>query len=206
MQKVTPSLTVTADLYYKKIRNLIDEGQFGAALILSPFNYERGNARGMEVAAIYAGKFLTSYLNLGYQKAQGKNITSGQSLFGPDRLAYIANNFIYLDHNQTSTVSTGVSYRFDASQISADAILGSGLRRTGDDNTPNGQALPHYGVLNTTYTHTWKSTAVGEVQGRIGVLNAFDKGYKLRDGTGVGVGAPQYGSRRTLFAALSLAF
>ena len=206
VQKVTPNLTVTTDVYYKKIRNLVDEGQFGAALILSPFNYQRGYARGIEVAATYTDKQLTAYLNLGYQKAQGRNIISGQALFAPDRLAHITNNFIYLDHNQTYSVSTGVSYRFGAHQISADAILGSGLRRTGDDNIPNGQALPHYGVVNTTYTHTWKTIDIGEVQGRIGVLNAFDKAYQLRDGTGVGVGAPQWGSRRTLFGALSLTF
>ncbi len=206
VQKITPSLTVTTDVYYKKIRNLVDEGQFGAALILSPFNYQRGYARGIEVAATYTDKQLTAYVNLGLQKAQGRNIISGQALFGPDRLAYISNNFVYLDHNQTYSVSTGVSYRFGADQLSADAILGSGLRRTGDDNIPNGQALPHYGVVNTTYTHTWKATAIGEVQGRIGVLNAFDKAYQLRDGTGVGVGAPQWASRRTLFGALSLTF
>jgi outer membrane receptor protein involved in Fe transport len=206
VQKISPNLTLTTDFYYKKIRNLVDEGQFGAALILSPFNYEQGYARGIEVAAIYTEKQFTSYLNLAYQKAQGKNIISGQGLFSPDKLAYISNNYIYLDHDQTYTVSTGASYKFGDNQVSADAILGSGLRRTGDDNIPNGQALPHYGVVNTTYAHTWKLADIGEVQGRVGVLNAFDKSYQLRDGTGVGVGAPQFAIRRTFFGALSLAF
>ena len=31
------------DTYYKIARNLIDEGQFGSALIFSPFNYAEGN-------------------------------------------------------------------------------------------------------------------------------------------------------------------
>jgi hypothetical protein len=38
------------------------------------------------------------------------------------------------------------------------------------------------------------------------VLNIFDKSYELRDGTGVGVGAPQWGVRRTFFTALALSF
>jgi hypothetical protein len=34
----------------------------------------------------------------------------------------------------------------------------------------------------------------------------FDKSYLLRDGSGVGVGAPQYGARRTLYAGISTSF
>jgi len=44
------------------------------------------------------------------------------------------------------------------------------------------------------------------VEGRLALVNVFDKTYLLRDGTGVGVGAPQYGMRRTFFAGLSTAF
>jgi outer membrane receptor protein involved in Fe transport len=44
--QISDALTVTADAYYKKIRNMLDEGQFGQALILSPFNYDRGYAKG----------------------------------------------------------------------------------------------------------------------------------------------------------------
>jgi outer membrane receptor protein involved in Fe transport len=38
------------------------------------------------------------------------------------------------------------------------------------------------------------------------VINAFDRSYPLRDGTGIGVGAPQYGARRTLYVGVSKAF
>ena len=206
VQKVSPNLTLAVDAYYKKISNLIDEGQFGAALILSPFNYERGYAKGLELSAIYTGKQWTSYANVAYQKAQGTHIVSGQALFAPDRLAYIASHYIYLDHDQTYTVSGGASYQFDSNRVSVDALFGSGLRRTGADNVPNGQALPHYAVVNTAYMRTWSSSAIGEIEGRLGVLNLFDKSYQLRDGTGVGVGAPQWGARRTLFGAISVSF
>ena len=39
----------------------------------------------------------------------------------------------------------------------------------------------------------------GQVDVRLDVINAFDKVYEIRDGTGVGVGAPQFGARRGLF-------
>ena len=47
---------------------------------------------------------------------------------------------------------------------------------------------------------------VGNVEGRLAVINVFDRSYLLRDGSGVGVGAPQYGARRTLYAGLSTSF
>ena len=41
---------------------------------------------------------------------------------------------------------------------------------------------------------------------RFDILNAFDRAYQLRDGSGIGVGAPQFGARRGFFAGLSRAF
>ena len=94
-------LTLTADVYYKKITNLLDEGQFGQALILTPFNYAEGYAKGLELSAIYSEKNWGMFLNASTQKAQGRNINSGQSLFGADEIAYIKNNYVFLDHDQT---------------------------------------------------------------------------------------------------------
>ena len=101
------------------------------------------------MSATYTDNHWTDYLNLAYQKAQGQNIVPGQSLFAPDELAYIANHYIYLDHDQTYTVSGGLSYKFGQNQISGDMIYGSGLRRTPDNGAPNSAALPAYAVVNT---------------------------------------------------------
>ncbi|NYE59562.1 outer membrane receptor protein involved in Fe transport [Duganella sp. 1224] len=204
--QLTSALTVTADAYYKKIRNMLDEGQFGQALILSPFNYDRGFAKGLELSGVYSQKNWGGFLNVTTQKAEGTNIISGQSLFGPDELAYIANHYIHVDHDQTVTVSGGAHYHFGDSQISADALYGSGLRLTPEGGAPNSGHLPHYTTVNLALTHTWKATPVGTVEGRLALINAFDKVYLLRDGSGVGVGAPQYGERRSLYAGLSTSF
>jgi len=204
--QVTSKLTVTADVYYKKITNLLDEGQFGQALILSPFNYAEGYAKGLELSAIYSEKNWGAFLNASTQKAQGRNIISGQSLFGADELAYISKNYIYLDHDQTYTMSGGAHYHFGDSQVSTDFLYGSGLRDTPDGAAPNSGHLPHYFTVNAALTHTWNHTPVGKVEGRLALINLFDKSYLLRDGSGVGVGAPQYGARRSLYAGLSTSF
>jgi outer membrane receptor protein involved in Fe transport len=205
-QQFTEQLTVTADAYYKKIRNMLDEGQFGQALILSPFNYDRGYAKGLELSGVYTQKNWGGFLNVTTQKAEATNITSGQSLFGPDELAYIANHYIHVDHDQTVTVSGGAHYHFGDSQVSTDVLYGSGLRLTPDDGVPNSGHLPHYTTVNLALTHTWKATPVGTIEGRLALINAFDKVYLLRDGSGVGVGAPQFGERRSFYAGLSTSF
>lgn len=205
-QKVTSDITVGVDAYYKSITNLIDEGQFGQALILSPFNYAVGYARGLELSAAYNSPTWSGYWNVAYQKAQGKDIVSGQSLFGAAELAYIANNYIYLDHDQTYTLSGGITYKFGDNRLSGDALYGSGLRRTPVGGAPNSSSLPAYGVANTTYTHTWRESEHHTLETRVSILNIFDHSYLLRDGTGVGVGAPQYGARRTFFTGLTATF
>lgn len=204
--QVNSKLTLTADAYYKHIRNLLDEGQFGQALILSPFNYAKGYAKGLELSAIYSDARWGGYLNFSTQKAMGQNIVSGQSLFDPDELAYISNHYIYLDHDQKFTASAGAHYHFGDNQVSTDILYGSGLRLTPDGGAPNSGHLPSYTTVNFAFVHNWKNTGFGNVEGRLALVNAFDRSYLIRDGSGVGVGAPQFGARRSLYAGLSVGF
>ena len=203
--KLNAKLTLTADAYYKNIKNMLDEGQFGQALILSPFNYEKGVVKGLEVSAIYAEKNWGVYLNAAMQKAQARHIISGQALFGADELAYIATHDIYVDHDQTVTLSGGAHTHFGDSHLSADFLYGSGLRQTPAGGAPNSGTLPRYVTVNTTFTHSWK-TPLGKVEARLALINLFDQSYLLRDGSGVGVGAPQFGARRSVYAGVSTSF
>ena len=43
-----PSLEVGVDIYYKYARDLLDDGQFGAAYVLTGFNYDKAENWGME--------------------------------------------------------------------------------------------------------------------------------------------------------------
>jgi len=206
IQKFSAYFTVGLDGYYKQVTNLLDEGQFGQALILTPFNYAQGYQEGIELSATYNQGNWSGYLNFAVAEAKGKNIISGQSTFAPDELAYIADHYIYLDHDQRYSLSSGLSYRFGDSHVNGDLVYGSGLRRTPEGAPPNSGTVPSYATVNLSLTHDWKATPVGTVEGRLALVNVFDKTYLLRDGTGVGVGAPQYGMRRTFFAGVSTAF
>jgi outer membrane receptor protein involved in Fe transport len=193
-------LTLGLDTYYKSSHNLIDEGQFGAPIILTPFNYADGLQYGIELSSSYAKGPLSSYANLAYGVARGRNIISSQFNFDPAELAYIRNHYIYLDHAQRFTGSAGAAYRMGPTTLSADLVYGSGLRRTGD--IPNGRSGPTYTVVNLSVSHSLDLSHLGQWTARVDLINAFDKIYEIRDGSGVGVGAPQYGARRGLFFGL----
>jgi outer membrane receptor protein involved in Fe transport len=211
-QRFQGGLKLAVDAYYKKKRNLLDEGQFGSALILSPFNYAKGYAWGVELSSNYTHGPLDLYANLARGQEKGKDITSSQYFFSPDELAYIADHYIYTDHSQKWTASGGASYTihdcFGSLVPTADFVYGSGLR-TDDPNgiVPNGGELPSYFVLNAGISQTFAGR--GPLDGvtiRADVLNLFDTKYELRSGEGVGVGAPQWGERRGLFFGVSKKF
>jgi outer membrane receptor protein involved in Fe transport len=206
-QKFTPAFTVGLDTYYKQSHNLIDEGQFGAPIILTPFNYTYGKQYGAEITLNYTQEGLNAYLNLAYQSAKGKNISSAQFNFSPDDLAYIAQNYIHLDHEQQFTASGGVSYVWNHTTFSADFLEGSGLRSSlvlpDGSSIPNGDHLPYYTQINLGVNHVFHFTESSTLTARLDVINALDRIYEIRNGTGVGVGAPQFGPRRGLFFGLS---
>ena len=63
-------LTLGVDSYFKRFRHyLIDEGQFGAPIILTPFNYKHGIQYGIEYSATYDNGPFSAYGNLGFQHA-----------------------------------------------------------------------------------------------------------------------------------------
>jgi outer membrane receptor for ferrienterochelin and colicins len=206
-QTVTSHLTLGLDTYYKQSHNLIDEGQFGAPIILTPFNYAHGKQYGAEFTANYTQEPLSAYFNLAYQSARGKNIDSAQFNFSQEDLNFIAAHYIHLDHEQQITASGGISYLWMHTRYSADFLLGSGLRADetlpSGDSIPNGAHLPYYTQINLGLSHTFHFSEASTLTARFDVLNALDKRYEIRDGTGVGVGAPQFGPRRGLFFGIS---
>jgi outer membrane receptor protein involved in Fe transport len=211
-QRFNGGLKLAIDAYYKLKRNLLDEGQFGSALILSPFNYAKGYAWGVELSGNYTHGPIDLYANLARGAEKGKDIISSQYFFAPDELAYIRDHYIYTDHSQNWTGSGGGSYTIrnglGTLVPTADFVYGSGLR-TDDPNgiVPNGGKLPSYWVFNAGIAQNFAGSGfLNGVTIRADVLNIFDKKYELRSGEGVGVGAPQWGQRRGFFLGLSKKF
>ena len=205
-QIVIPGLTVGVDAYYKISKNLIDEGQFGAPIILTAFNYAHGIQQGVELTASYDRGPWSLYANLARSRAMGKDINSAQYNFSLYELTYIQGAYIHLDHDQSWDCSGGAAYTFNqeklyATRLSGDWLFGSGLRAS-TPTIPNGAALPSYVTFNTSLVQKLGP----RVEARLDILNLANTPYQIRNGTGVGVGAPQYGIRRTFLAGVTVKF
>ena len=202
-QKVLPGLEVGLAAYYKLAHDLLDDGQFGQAYVLTGFNYDRAYNKGIELKVKYKAGNLQAYSNLALAVQKGTDVVSNQFLFDPDELAYIATHYIYTDHAQTWTGSAGVSYLWNGTRLSTNMIYGGGLRN-GFANTGE---LPFFAQVNAGISHEIKwDSEMKPTTVRFDVINVFDSVHEIRDGTGIGVFAPQFGPRRAFYFGLAQKF
>ncbi len=221
--KDCPSLDLGLDAYYKIARDLIDNGTFGQALVLSAFNYAKAVSQGIEFSAKYHDGGFQAYGNLAVGQEKATQVVSNQYLFdnatplpdlgGLTEFQYIQSHWIYTDHNQFVTGSAGASYQFCnrpsyagenwrgslcGTTLSADMIYGSGLRN-GDANI---DAESPYAQFNVGLSHDFAMPDGKPLTVRFDVVNIFDTIYQIRDGSGIGVFASQYGPRRGYFIGI----
>ena len=202
-QDVLPGLSIGIDSYYKKASDLIDEGQFGPALIYETFNYNKGRVWGVEFTSSYTHENFYAYDNFAYSVAQGTQVVSGQFNFTPAELSYINSHYVFLDHDQTFTNSAGAVYTWHGFTFSIDGLYGSGLR-SGFANTGN---LPYYIQVDGGITRRMPLPNNGGVlEFRTAMVNMADHIYQIRNGTGIGVFAAQYGPRRALYGGIKYEF
>ena len=218
------TLDLGVDAYYKIATDLIDNGNFGQALVLSAFNYAKGTNEGVEFSAkLNSGNFQI-YGNYAYGREKATQVVSNQYLFdnvtpqpalgGLTEFQYIATHWIYTDHNQIQTASAGASYQFCGrssnqgemwweslcgTKISADMFYGSGLRQ----GIANLDHEPAYAQFNAGILHEFAMPDGKPLTLRFDVVNLLDTIYQLRSGTGIGVFASQYGPRRGYFVGIS---
>jgi opacity protein-like surface antigen/outer membrane receptor protein involved in Fe transport len=207
-QKDCTTLDLGLDAYYKIATDLIDNGQFGQALVLSAFNYAKGVSQGVEFSAKYHSGNFQAYANLAVGQEKATQPVSNQFLFdnttpltdlgGLTRFQYLSTHWIYTDHNQFVTGSAGLAYRWNGTTFSTNMIYGSGLR-AGDANI---DAQPPYAQFNVGLAHDFAMVDSGPLTVRFDVVNVFDTVYQIRSGTGIGVFAPQFGPRRGYFIGI----
>ena len=197
-----PGLEVGADTYYKIAKDQIDDGQFGAANISSPYNYDTASMYGVELSINYTHEGFSAYGNFSAGDSWAKNIVSSQFEFDSDELAYIDTHNVNFDQQQYYIGSAGVSYTWLDTTVHADALYGDGIRR----GLANTQKLDPYYPVNFGIEHKFAIPNAGDLTVRFDVLNLFDQVYVLNDGTGIGEGAVKYGNRRGLFGGLTYEF
>jgi outer membrane receptor protein involved in Fe transport len=203
-QQLLPGLTTGLDVYYKRSTDTLDDGQFGQAVVLNEFNYARGFSRGAEFKVNYSRGGFRAYANVAHEDSLVKNVVSNQYLIGdPVELAYLATHYTYASDAQTVTASTGAAYRWHSLLGSINGIYGSGLR-TGFANEQHSPGYTQWNAAIASNFDPWHDAKLLTV--RLSVINLFDRSYVLREATGIGEFAPQYGPRRGLFVELTQQF
>ena len=223
-------LDLGVDVYYKLATDLIDNGLFGQAYALSAFNYAQGVNEGIEFSGKFHSGNFQAYANLAVAQQKAIDPVSNQYLFGNVPLAdlggltefqYLQTHWIYTDHNQFVTGSAGGAYQFCGRpanadeafgfwagdygswcglRLSADMIYGSGLR-SGDANISH---VPPYSQFNIGIAREFLLPGDPKpMTVRFDVINLFDNSYVIRDGSGIGVFAPQFGPRLGVFLGVS---
>jgi biopolymer transport protein ExbB len=134
---------------------------------------------------------LNLYANVAWGHQYATDVVSNQFLFSdPLEYAYANEHYIPTDHSQTWTGSAGANYVWYGTRFSADMIFGSGLR----SGFANLETVPAYAQINVGVSRPFKwSENAKPLTVSFSIVNLLDSTYVIRDGTGIGVFAPQYG-------------
>jgi outer membrane receptor protein involved in Fe transport len=201
-QQLAPNWQVGADAFYRDVQDMQDLGQFGSAYIFSPYNYRVGRVYGVELTTSYRDGPWLAYANLTLSRSEGRGLVSNQYFWSAAELAQVESKFVRTDHDQLITGSAGVSWRgWEGGTLSGTLVYGSGMRR----GFANSESVTPYATVNLGLAQQFTTVDGGTWTARLDLVNLADRSYQLRDGTGIGVGAPQYGMRRGIFAGLSRA-
>ena len=134
-----------------------------------------------------------------------KTSISQQFTIDSDELSYIQSNLIPLDHESEYTASAGVSYEWKDNEVYLDYSVWLGPAvRVRQLIWPNRSITPSISDMIHTFHPNGSHGDV--IKLRFDVINLFDEVYQIRSGTGIGVGAPQYGQRRTFYMGLAYQF
>ena len=127
-QTLLPGLDVGVDGYYKDARDMLDDGQFGQAVVLTQFNWARGYSEGGEFKLKYKNGNFSAYGNFAYNITRAIGPESNQYILDAATYNYLLTNWHYTDDMQLMTGSAGVSYRWHDTLFTTNLISGSGLR------------------------------------------------------------------------------
>jgi outer membrane receptor protein involved in Fe transport len=199
-QTVLPGLTFGFDAYYKRATDLIDDGQFGQAVVLTQFNWAYGYSEGAEAKIKYQNGNFRAYANFAFNITRATDPISNQYLLDADEYAFLLTHYHYTDDMQMMTGSAGASYRWNKTLFTIDMKYGSGLPSGFANSTFN----QPYATANLGIVHELPAMPGSKpITLRFDIVNLFDKIYELRDGSGIGVFAPQFGARRGFYAGIS---
>jgi outer membrane receptor for monomeric catechols len=170
-------VTLKLTTWGKLATDQLDDVEVGSTNLISPYNFERGRAYGVEAGAVTVlARWLSVFGNVAWEKAQGKGIATATYLFSPADLGNTS--WQILDHAQTWTANAGATARYGGTRLSTLVSYGSGLR-TGPNND---QHVPGHTRVDLTLAHQFST--VGRPMLALDVVNLLDERYAYRIANG----------------------
>jgi hypothetical protein len=193
-------LTLSVVPWGRLSRDTLDDNEVGDTALTADYNYARGRAGGIDVAAEQVwSSGVRAFANATLEVAQGAGVSSARYLFTPEQLAF--SGYQSVDNAQLLTANAG----FDLADARGTTHLlttfsfASGLR-TGPTNNAT---LPPYALVDATLRHRFELPWTPELS--LDIRNAFDVVYAYRIATGSLAGSA-YGPLRSIMVRLSVPF
>ncbi len=210
--KPIDGLTVGFSGFYKFAENYLDKGQFGAPVLLTAFNYAYAQVKGFEVSGNYdKGPVVGSTATSPGREVCATNINSAQFNFEQAR-SRLHRQLLDLRRPRPELDGIGrCRLRLQPRQRVGNARLG---RHAVRQRLAHQRRDPQRHVLlglcrRSIFPSRRRCRPAGSkgTQIRLDAINLTDGvPISCATGTGVGVGAPQYGMRRAFFVTLSQKF
>ncbi|MEA3003257.1 MAG: hypothetical protein QOH81_2045 [Sphingomonadales bacterium] len=206
VQYAKGGLSLGLDAYWRRTTNLLDERRAGPPLAARSFNYATARSRGVELSLTYAEGPFSAWSSLAIGAAKAKGIASHQYDFTDAELAYAAGHWLRPQGDQRVTASGGASWRIERLRLSGSAVYGSGFQRDATLFGRGAARLP--AALQVDFAAVYRIEGLRDrpLDIRLDLINAFDRAYQLRDGTGIGGRLPEWGPRRGVFVGIEQAF
>ena len=204
-RQITKGWQVDADAFCKDGKQILDDGQFGSAVILNNFNYSSGIVYGAELSSTYKQGPFSAYGNFSYVQTWCKDIDSEENEFPNNELSYLTTNSFQLDHQGKLTGSGGVSYiLLKNTLLHSDFLYGNGLRA----GFANINKLPDYWTFNAGIEYLWPlhCAYIKELRFRFDCVNLFNQTAEIRNGSGIGIAAASYGPSRSYYGGITAVF
>ncbi|MDB5691343.1 MAG: hypothetical protein JWO81_406 [Alphaproteobacteria bacterium] len=206
VQVAKGGLSLGLDAYWRRSKNFLDERRAGPPLASRSFNYALARSRGVELSLTYVGGPFSAWSSLAVAATRAKGIVSHQAYFTDAERAFAAGHWIRPEGDQRITASGGASWRIERLRLSASALYGSGFPQSAPLFGPGAGRLPAYVQVDLAAVYRIEGLRDRPLDIRFDVINAFDRRYQLRDGTGIGGHLPEWGPPRGFFLGVEQTF
>jgi outer membrane cobalamin receptor len=199
------ALTLGADAYLRRTKNLLLEQQIIGSAVAQSFAFKQSRFRGLELSANYATHALSAWLNVSLSRARARSLIDNEGLFTSVTMAATDARWTSLSSERPVTVSSGVTWRSGKLALSGTAQASSGAVYSRNLAEPNGGREHGYATfgLSAVY-HAGLGGRLSDF--RVDLTNATNTRYRLNQATNLEGGWTRWTQGRAITLGIEQGF